>query len=122
MPKTHTHTNRCAQCLEPLGAEAAHLYCADCRRARNPDGVRYPHCYVQLVGKDGNAYAIMGRMQAELRRHMKHDLDWPRDKVVAELACYQAASTEGDYNHLLRTAMAWANEPPTCPECGGEEY
>jgi hypothetical protein len=32
------------------------------------DGVRYSHITVQLTGTDGNAYAIIGRVAAALRR------------------------------------------------------
>jgi hypothetical protein len=56
---------------------------------------------VQLVGEDGNAFAIMGRVQRALRRAGYSQ------KAQNE---YLAASQSGDYNNLLRVAMEWSDE------------
>ena len=51
----------------------------------------------QLAGQDGNAFAIMGRVQRGLRKAR-----WPRedvDQVMREM-------TSGDYNHLLTVAAS----------------
>lgn len=60
--------------------------------------VRYPEIEVQLIGYDGNAYAIMGSVRQALKRA----------KVSAdEIAEYTKQSTSGDYDNLLRVAMSW---------------
>lgn len=51
---------------------------------------------VQLSGEDGNAFAIMARVQEALRKAgaTKEDID-----------TYLSESMSGDYDNLLRTAM-----------------
>ena len=52
---------------------------------------------MNLVGLDGNAFALMGAFQKNARRQ-----GWTQeeiDKVLDEC-------TSGDYNHLLRVLMA----------------
>jgi hypothetical protein len=53
---------------------------------------------VPLVGEDGNAYAIMGRVMRALE-----------DAGVSkeEIDQYYAESTSGDYDNLLRVAVDW---------------
>lgn len=58
----------------------------------------YPDIKVQLSGEDGNAFAIMGRVKQALNR-----AGVPKE----EQARYMKESMEGDYDHLLRTAMKW---------------
>jgi hypothetical protein len=60
--------------------------------------VKYPNVKVQLVGRDGNAFAIMGAVQSALK---KAGVD--KD----EISNYLAESMAGDYNNLLRVAMEW---------------
>jgi hypothetical protein len=61
---------------------------------------RYPDVTVQLVGEDGNAFAVLGCVQRALRRA----------QVPAELVGeFFAEATAGDYDHLLATAMAWVD-------------
>lgn len=59
---------------------------------------KYPDVKVQLVGEDGNAFAIMGRVASALK-----------DAGVsqAEIDEYYAESTSGDYDKLLQTAVRW---------------
>jgi len=59
---------------------------------------KYPDVEVQLTGRDGNAYAIMGAVTEALRRAGVSQRE--RDAYIEE-------STSGDYDHLLRTAMRW---------------
>ena len=60
--------------------------------------IKYPEIEVQLTGNDGNAFAIMGAVRKALKQA----------KVSAEeIAEYTKQSTSGDYNNLLRVAMAW---------------
>jgi hypothetical protein len=62
--------------------------------------VKYPHVKVKLVGRDGNAFAILGRVTKEMRRHGLDD---------AEVKAFMAEATSGDYNNLLATAMRWVS-------------
>lgn len=48
---------------------------------------------VRLIGEDGNAFAIMGRVSKALKRGGHADL---ASEFIAE-------ATSGDYNHLLHT-------------------
>ena len=52
---------------------------------------------VQLIGEDGNAFAIMGQVSRALKKAGHRDL-------VDE---YITAATEGDYNHLLQVTMQY---------------
>jgi hypothetical protein len=51
---------------------------------------------VTLVGEDGNAFAILGRVQRAMRR------GGVTQDIIDE---YMAEATSGDYNHLLQTTM-----------------
>lgn len=53
---------------------------------------------VELVGNDGNAFAIMGAVRKALRE---------AGATEEELSQYYAESTSGDYDNLLRVAMEW---------------
>jgi Domain of unknown function (DUF4314) len=66
----------------------------------DPAQPRYPDVQVQLSGEDGNAFAILGRTAAALRRG-----GVPQEEIDA----YFAQATSGDYNHLLHTTMAWVD-------------
>ena len=59
---------------------------------------RYPDINVKLVGEDGNASFIIGRVRQALRRGGV-------DETEVEKFTEEAKS--GDYDHLLRTAMRW---------------
>lgn len=59
---------------------------------------RYPEITVQLTGQDGNAFLIIGRVQKALRRG-----GVPAEQVSE----FVAEATSGDYDNVLRTAMAW---------------
>lgn len=62
--------------------------------------VKYPEIEVELVGHDGNAFAIMARVRRALQ-----------DNGVSseEVDEYLAESMSGDYDNLLRTAMKWVS-------------
>lgn len=62
--------------------------------------MKYPEVEVQLTGQDGNAFAIMGAVSKALRQ---------AGASPVELAQYMEESMSGDYDHLLRTAMAWVS-------------
>jgi hypothetical protein len=73
--------------------------------------VKYPDVRVPMVGQNGNAYAIMGRVSAALR-----DAGVPEKEIDA----YIEESQAGDYDNLLRTAMRWV-DCNTIPFREGEE-
>lgn len=58
---------------------------------------KFPEVEVQLVGEDGNAFAILGRVQRSMRRARIEK---------SEIDAFMAEATAGDYDHLLRTVMA----------------
>ena len=60
--------------------------------------MRHPNITVELVGTDGNAYAVLGKVQRALR-----DAGVPE----AEVQTYVAEATSGDYDQLLQTTMRW---------------
>jgi hypothetical protein len=62
--------------------------------------VKHPEVKVKLVGKDGNAFSILGRVMKAMRRARL-----PREEVNA----FTAEATSGDYDHLLRTVMEWVD-------------
>jgi len=57
---------------------------------------------LQLVGLDGNAFAIMGRFRESARQH-----GWSQDKIQSVLAECRA----GNYDHLLQTIMQYTYDP-----------
>ena len=61
---------------------------------------RYPDVSVQLVGEDGNAGAIMGRVTTALRRN----------KVpLSEVNKFRLQAMSGSYDELLQTVMEWVD-------------
>jgi hypothetical protein len=58
---------------------------------------KYPEVNVPLVGEDGNAFSILGRVSRIMKRNGIHD-QWDE---------FHKEATSADYNHLLRTVMAW---------------
>ena len=62
--------------------------------------VKYPEVEVDLVGEDGNAFSILGRVQKAMRR-----ADIPKDEIDA----YLKEATAGDYDHLLATTCEWVH-------------
>lgn len=62
--------------------------------------VKYPEIEVQLSGRDGNAFMIIGRVAKELRQ---------AGVSAEEIKEFQDEATSGDYDHVLQTAMAWVD-------------
>lgn len=61
---------------------------------------KYPDIEVELVGRDGNAFAIMANVSKALRR---------ANVPQAEIDKYLEESTSGDYDNLLATATRWVS-------------
>jgi len=65
------------------------------KRAKSELGVKPK---LNLLGEDGNTFAILGRAQRTLRR-----AGYPKKKVDE----FMKEATSGDYNHVLSTVMKW---------------
>ena len=61
---------------------------------------KYPDITVKLVGEDGNAFAILGRILHAMRRAKVSE---------ADQQLFQKEATSGDYDNLLQTCMNWVN-------------
>ena len=68
------------------------------RNTMTTETIKYPEIEVELVGNDGNAFAIMGAVSKALKRAKVSE---------AEVKQYMAESMSGDYDNLRRVAMAW---------------
>ena len=54
---------------------------------------------VKLIGEDGNAFAILGKVQKALKRAGLHE----------EAKAYLEEATAGDYDHLLMVTMKYVD-------------
>ena len=61
---------------------------------------KYPNVEVKLVGEDGNAFAILGRVSRAMRL---------AGVPAGERAAFVNEAKAGDYDHLLATVMRWVN-------------
>ncbi len=61
---------------------------------------KYPEIEVRLVGEDGNAVSIMGRVANALRK---------AGVSQEEINAYLDESMSGDYDNVLRTAVKWVS-------------
>ena len=59
---------------------------------------KYPNVVVELVGHDGNAYAILARVRRALREHGVPD---------EEIRQFTDEGTAGDYDRLLQVVLRW---------------
>jgi hypothetical protein len=57
---------------------------------------KYPDVHVAMVGEDGNAFAILGRVQRALRE---------AGVPAAEIRAFTQEACAGDYDHLLQTVL-----------------
>lgn len=64
------------------------------------NNVKYPGIRVQLTGRDGNAFMVMGLVQKAMQRAgvPKYEID-----------AYLQEAMSGDYDHLLSTTMQWVD-------------
>lgn len=68
------------------------------RQVADPNAVKFPEVRVKLVGKDGNAFNILGLCKRAAYRAGVSDLD------IME---FLDEATNGDYDHLLTTCQKW---------------
>ena len=66
----------------------------------NDLAVRHPEIKIDLVGQDGNAFAIMGRVTQAMQRG---------GCTKEEIKQYTDQATSGDYDNLLRVTMETVN-------------
>jgi hypothetical protein len=62
--------------------------------------VKYPKIKVKLVGEDGNAFAILGRVKTALRKGGVSN---------EEVQAFLAEAMSGDYSKLLATCCEWVD-------------
>lgn len=68
-------------------------------KEKAPNGKDKVDC--KLVGEDGNAFAIMGRVREAMRK-----AKWTPEEIKQ----YTDAAMKGDYNHLLSISMDYVND------------
>jgi hypothetical protein len=59
-------------------------------------GPKYPQVKVTLVGEDGNAFSILGRVSKAMRR---------AGISQEEIQAFMTEAMSGDYDHLLQTVI-----------------
>ena len=64
------------------------------------DAIKYPEIEVQLIGQDGNAFAIIGAVRKAL---------WRADVDADNIDQFIAEATSGNYHNVIATAMRWVN-------------
>lgn len=62
--------------------------------------IKCPNVKVKLLGEDGNAFAILGRVLQAMKRAKV-------DRSVIDQ--YREEATSGDYDHLLQTTMRYVD-------------
>ena len=60
--------------------------------------IKHPDINIPLVGQDGNAFAILGRVKRIMRRAGLPESEWE---------AFHAEATSGNYDNLLLTVMKW---------------
>jgi hypothetical protein len=68
---------------------------------------KYPNINIPLVGEDGNAFSILGRVKRIMRRHGIEDAEWGN---------FHAEATAGNYDNLLMTVMTWFATDENLPD------
>lgn len=70
---------------------------------------KYENCTVKLVGKDGNAFAIIGNVKNTLTRYLRNVEKMDSTTIKTEIDAFTAEAMSGDYDNLLITCMNWVN-------------
>lgn len=60
--------------------------------------VKHPEVKVYLLGQDGNAFGIIAKCMEAMRR---------AGLSKEERDAFQTEAMSGDYDHVLRTCLAW---------------
>ncbi len=62
--------------------------------------IKHPNISVKLIGMDGNALAILGKVVNSMKK----------EKLSSEeIKQFQIEALSGNYDHLLQTCMKWVN-------------
>ena len=64
------------------------------------DGARFPHIEVELIGEDGNAFNVIGKVKKALKKN-----NVPQETVTE----FVEEATSGDYDNLLRVVTKWVD-------------
>jgi hypothetical protein len=67
----------------------------------------YPKIKVKLVGTDGNAYALMGKVKTALNKELVSKYNLEREEVNKISSEFLKEAMSGDYDNLLRTCMKY---------------
>lgn len=70
--------------------------------------VKYPEVTVELIGEDGNAFAVMGAVSKALAKHLRNE-GADRVQIDKALKEYKDEAMSGDYDNLLQVSMRWVN-------------
>lgn len=62
--------------------------------------IKYPDVKVPLLGENGNAFSILGRVGKALKK---------AGVAVGEVSTYMDEATAGDYDNLLSVTMQWVD-------------
>ncbi len=62
--------------------------------------IKHPDISVTLVGEDGNAFAILGRVRSAMKK---------AGIAQEQIDKFMSEATSGDYDHLLQVVMAWVD-------------
>jgi len=62
--------------------------------------MRHPEIEVQLIGTNGNAFALLGKISKALRA---------AEVPKAEIDEFLGEAMSVDYDHVFRTCMDWVN-------------
>ena len=74
--------------------------------------VKYPQVKVELVGQDGNAFSIIGRVTGAMRR---------AGLTAEQRKEFTDEATSGDYDHLLQTVMEFVSVDEDYDGDGGDD-
>jgi hypothetical protein len=80
---------------------------------------KYPNVKIKLIGEDGNAFSIMGRVTRALKQDLREQYSCTEINDIVNKYLKEAES--GDYNHLLITTMNWVSCDED-DECEEEDY
>jgi len=64
------------------------------------DETKYPEIVVSMIGEDGNAFSILGRVNRALREH---------GVSPEECRAFTEEATKATYDDLLNTVQRWVN-------------
>jgi hypothetical protein len=62
--------------------------------------IEHPEVSVKMIGEDGNAFAILGRVRSASKN---------AGISQEEIDAFMTEATAGDYDHLLQAVIKWVN-------------